>query len=123
MPLSTRQIHSLVRTLDPNCGPEMLPIASIVLDITLNGHTRNSIHLAIRHKCKISLVTKWMYNLHLNGMLYAHWLEDDGNTINTIEFWLHVLVAQGKITTMRNYFKSHTFGPMVTESNYKYKVR
>lgn len=96
MPLSPSQIHQMVHTLDPKCPPSLLPIACIVLDVTLNKVTFNPIHLRLRHNCTHHVAKQAMDNILKHHMLTPHWLNEDG-TINLIEFWLHVMVAEGTL--------------------------
>ena len=101
MSLLPSQIHRLAQSLDTNATPEDLAVARLVLDITLNYRTFNPVHLALRCNCSVSLATDVVYNLTKHHMLSPHWLSDDNDTINVIEFWLHVGVANGTLACRR----------------------
>lgn len=95
--LSSQEIQQLVHDLDPNYDIESRPAACIVLDVTLNADTYNPKILAARHGCTIQQAREYMSNLHKYQMLEPHWLNDQYD-IDLVSFWLHVLLAMGKVS-------------------------
>lgn len=98
MPLSTSQIQSIAHQLDANATADDLRAAAIVLDVTLNGITE-PMRLAVRHMCPYRLVRHYLTNMRKYKAMDPEWLEQTAQdaTVNIIEFWLHVMLAQGRI--------------------------
>lgn len=94
--LSPTEIQDLVYQLDPKYDIQSRPAACIVLDVTLNQDTYNPKILAGRHGCTIEQAREYMSNLHKYQKLEPYWLDEQYN-ICLVSFWLHVLLAMGKV--------------------------